>query len=265
MPETGTMFINGWDVANAGLHVEDVSGWRPSGTVTDRGLQILGRYGSAPASPTAISEGATMVVQGVVEGTTAADVRAKVDLLRSKLFSGILELSFYNNTDKIAVVWCEKSDVIGIHPQWTSLFQKVVMQFHSPLPVLFSAQPVLVAATALKSPVPLGTGPCAPVFVISGAVTNPVITYRDLRSITVKQLAFSCVLAADDYLVVDCWRKIVTLYDAGVASDGISLLSGYWSLDALSPDDGNFENSVWPTIEVSPDSAIQAQYRKVYV
>lgn len=266
MSNTGEMFINGWDVSLAGLIVESVSGWRPTGTMDDRGIQILNRYGSAPASSYAASQGASIIVQGTIEGTTVADVKAKVDLLRSKLFSGILELSFYNNTDKIAVCYCDKADVAGIEPQWIQPYQKIAIQFHSPVPVLFGAQPTVIGFTSTKAACPIGTGLSSPIIIIPGAVTNPTITYRDIRGNVVKTLVLTVTLADTDYLVVNCWKKTIQKSASGGAlSDQIALLTGYFNFDALNPADADYENSAWPTLEISPTANASAQYRKVFI
>jgi hypothetical protein len=106
-----------------------------------------------------------------------------------------------------------------------------------------------------------------------GPCTNPVLIYRDQRGVEKQRMTFTYVIASDEYLEIDTELATVTKYDSGVASNGLA----YWTpattgsastekfLTGFDPQDGDPENSVWPTIECSVAAACEAAYRKAWL
>jgi hypothetical protein len=100
-----------------------------------------------------------------------------------------------------------------------------------------------------------------------------VLIYRDSAGREKQRMTFTRVIAADEYLEIDTELATVTYYDAGVASNGIA----YWTpaasgnaaterfLSGFDPQDGDYEGSVWPTIECSVAAACEAGYRKAWL
>jgi phage-related protein len=120
-----------------------------------------------------------------------------------------------------------------------------------------------VDVNSIRTGIPLGTAVSAPLIRVLGAATNPVITYRDKSGAVRQSMTLTITLAATDYLEIDCELFTITKYVSGVASNGITLLTA-GDFIALDPQDGDYANGVWPTLEISAGSA-EVLYRKAWL
>lgn len=114
----------------------------------------------------------------------------------------------------------------------------------------------------------LGTAPVAPVIRLTGALTDPTITYADSSGTTVTTLALTLTLpGASDYVEIDSAARTVVKSVSSVLSDAIDTISG-GDFPVLDPADSDTVTPVWCQLKYAIGggsvSAATAAYRKAY-
>lgn len=260
-----TMWINGWDVIRAGLIVENVEGWLDGPSVLERVTQLPTRLGAIPLPREAETSPRNVTVNGLLKGTSLTDCRNKIHELRGRLFGGAIEVSFADHPDRIILARCSEHQVVITAPQFALPASRVTIRLLCPDPLAYELLGDAVGFNSLRAACPLGTAVSYPVIRIAGAVTNPVLSYRDFRGDVRQTMGFTVTLGATEYLEIDTEMATVTRYTAGVAADGIALWTSGDFLTGLDPQDAEPIVGAWPTLEVSPTAEAEAFYRKAYL
>jgi hypothetical protein len=105
--------------------------------------------------------------------------------------------------------------------------------------------------------IPLGTAPTRPRLTITGAATNPTITYKAFDTTEIQALGLTASLAGGETLTVDL--DALTLTSSGPA---VTLTSGrFFVLDAIKH--GHYGASQWPTLRVSSGTMV-CTYRRAW-
>lgn len=256
------MYVNDFDTSGLGLIVERVEGWLDAPTTQDRVTQLPGRVGAVILAPEAETAPRTITITGVIRRTSNTLVRRATEELQERLSRGTVEIRFVDDVEKMVLARCQAFQVPSGPAQFFNPYNRVSITLFCPDPLVYSLPGTVVAFTS-KQRLLLGNAVSAPTIRIYGAVTNPVLTYRDSRGVVKQTMSFTATLGAFDYLEIDSELATVTLYTNGVASNGITL----WSAGDFivgDPQDGDPANGVWPSLEVSGGSG-EALYRRAWI
>lgn len=259
------VYVSDYDTSRNGLIVERVDGWIDGLAAADRVTLLPGRVGGVQLPPEAETAPRTITVSGVMKGSSLANLRSNMDSLKERLYRGVVEVRFVDQTDRYVNARCQGFQVPVTAPQFLNPRQRVSFSLLCPDPLIYSTQPTVVGtgSTATRVLLPLGNAPSAPVIKIMGAATNPVLTYRDFRGTSRQTMGFTVTLAATDYLEIDCEMATVTLVASGARTNGMALWTS-GDFPVFDPQDGEFDGSNWPTLEVTPGT-FEALYRRSWL
>jgi phage-related protein len=263
------MYVNDFDTSSLGLIVTSVDGWRDAPSTRDRTTQLPTRVGAVILAPEAETAPRVTTIDGVIDPShagkalTLANLRAAISELQDRLYRGTIEVRFSDEPDIFVLARCEQGNLIATPPQFMNPKSRVQIRMLCPDPLRYSRFASLVDVNSIRTGIPLGTAVSAPLIRVLGAATNPVITYRDKSGAVRQSMTLTITLAATDYLEIDCELFTITKYVSGVASNGITLLTA-GDFIALDPQDGDYANGVWPTLEISAGSA-EVLYRKAWL
>lgn len=259
------MYLNDVDTETTlGMIVEAVDGWLDSPSARDRTTQLPTRVGAIVLAPDSETAPRSISVRGVIQGTSLANVRTRIEQLKDLLFRGTVELRFADHPDRVIYARCQEKHLLVTPPQFTYPKSKFGISFLCPDPLIYAVSPTLVAfGTAFRAACPLGTAPSAPVIRLMGPATNPVISYRDQAGTVRGSMTFGALsLLSTDYIELDCEFCSASKHTSGVKSNILSSLSagGFLLLD---PHHADYANAVWPTIEASSGTG-EVAYRKAW-
>jgi hypothetical protein len=269
MPALTALYVNDFDTSGLGLIVTGVDGWRDAPSTRDRTTQLPQRVGSVILAPEAETAMRSITIDGVIDPSAAgraltlANLRAAISELQDRVYRGTIEVRFSDEPDIFVVARCEQGQLIASPPQFMNPKSRVQIRLTCPDPLRYSRFASLVDVNSIRTGIPLGTAVSAPVIRVLGAATNPVITYRDKAGAIRQSMTLTATLAAGDYVDIDGELFTITRYTSGVASNGISLLTS-GDFIALDPQDGDYANGSWPTLEISVGSA-EILYRKAWL
>jgi phage-related protein len=257
----GILYVNDYDTSKLGLYVEQVDGLDDGADINPKTVAIAGRDGVAIAATKPEAGPRAIAVRGVMKAATNTALRTNIDLLKDRVYAGDVEIRF-GQLDRFTLARCRGIKYPAELPQLASKGFPLEIQLLCPDPAFYAVEPTLVGLSSAKALLPLGTRRVRPVIHIMGAVNNPVLTYRDQAGVAKRTMAFTVNLGANDYLEIDCDRGTVTKYAAGVASNGIALLTA-GDFITLDPLDAFAELSSWPSLELS-GGAGDVQYRRTW-
>ena len=264
------LFVNDFDTSSLGLVVTGVDGWRDAPATRDRTTQLPTRVGAVILAPEAETAPRQLVIDGVIDPTAAgkagslANVRAAINELQALIYRGTIEVRFADEPDVFVLARGEQAQLIATPPQFMNPKSRVQIRLFCPDPLRYDRNGSVVGfGVSPRAGVPLGTAVSAPVIRVMGAATNPVITYRDKSGVVRMTMGFTVTLAATDYLEIDCELFTIKKFASGVETNGITLLTS-GDFIALDPQDGDYANAVWPTLEVSAGSG-EVLYRRAWL
>lgn len=258
------MYINDYDTARLGLIVRRVEGRDDALSARDRTTGIAKRLGEVPLARDFETAARVITIIGTIKTTSMATTLAARDELKGRLFSGVTEVRFSDKPDRMYLVKPTDARIVGTAPQFDNPFSEVTISLICHDPLAYDKLCTAIGFNSVLQPCPLGTAPSQPTIRIAGPVTNPVITYRDVRGVVKRTMGFTVTLLATEYLDIDCELMAISRYTAGAKANGIALLtSGDFIM--LDPQDADPWNSAWPTLEVSPAASAEALYRKAYL
>lgn len=261
---TRTMvYVNEFDTSGHGLVVERVEGWIDGLSVAERTSLLPGRVGAVILPPETETTPRSIQVTGVVKGSSLASLRSNIDSLKERLYRGLVEVRFVDQSDRYVNARCSGFQVPATPPQFMNPRGRISFSLFCPDPLIYSTQPTIVGFSSVAALLPLGTAPVAPIIRIMGVGTNPVLTYRKNNGASQATMGFTVTLAADEYLEIDCDLATVTKYAAGVATNGISLWTS-GDFIVFDPQHGVFSDSSWPTIEVSAGTG-ECGYKRTWL
>lgn len=266
MPSQATaLFVNDFDTSRLGFILRRVEGRDASVVARDRTTGIAKRVGEIPLARD--FETATRVITclGTLRTVSMATTLAYRDELKGRLFSGVTEVRFNDKPDRMYLVKPTDIGIAGTDPQFDNPVSEITMTLVCHDPLAYDKLCLGIGFGATLQPCPLGTAPSLPTIKIAGAVTNPVLTYRDFRGVAKKTMGFTVALGASEYLEIDNELMQINRYTAGVKANGLGLLSS-GDFIMLDPQDGDPSDAAWPTLECSPAPVgAEAFYRRSYL
>lgn len=263
MPPTG-MWVNDFDTGTIGLIVSSVDGWAHAPSTRDKTSLLPTRVGAIILAPEAETAPRPLVIDGLIRRANQAATKAAILDLQERLYCGTVELRFADDPDKVYYARVTDGDVLAGPYQFANRDARIQIRATCHDPLIYDRYGSVVGFSSARAPVPLGSAVSAPMLIVSGTTANPAITYRD-KSGTVKQtMVFTVTLGANDYLEVDCELFKVTRYTAGVASNGIALLTSGDFL-RLDPHDSDPASGVWATLETNGSNLGECHYRRCWL
>lgn len=262
----GMLYLQGQEAeATFGLIVTNFSGdlGAPS-----RSINLL----SIPSLPGALDPGLApneaprvFTVNFMVNAATDAAVHATLDKIKAVCGTGLVEILTPYSTTRALYGVLQSLDASGMRP-WIPGWVTGSISFLCANPYWWDVDPSVVAFTTATG-IPVGTAPSygrddwSAIITITGAATNPTLTYKDYTGVTVGTMAFTLTVAAGDSIVIDCGRRTVNKIVSGVTSNCMSTLTAGYTFPALSPDDASFTASLWPTLATSAGTGSVTYYR----
>lgn len=257
------LFLNDFDTSGLGLMVTDVQGWLDSYELRDKLADLPGRLGQLLMSPSPVTVPRQLIISGVLRTASNAVLRASCLDLVERAGHGLVEVRFVDDPLKVFFARLQTFKRTAIGPALAGNAAQVMLTMLGEDPLIYSTQPTVAAFGAYRGVCPLGSAPSAPVIHIFGPVTNPVLRYRGNDGELLRSLTLTVVLASTDYLEIDSDAMTIVKYVSGVPSNGISLLTS-GDFIVLDPNDGDYQNGSWPTLEVSGGTG-EALYRQTWI
>lgn len=260
MPERG-LIVDGFDLSEIGFTLR--SGYQDSrGTprVEYPSVNVPGR-GEVRTSNRADLGRRNLTIPGTVQAATFAQMHTWRDELAARLQPNV-EHTFRTVDD-------ETREFVGLVRKLAGdpvRPDQVIARTDVAISVALIEQPFIrevaltsnafSAATAMD----LGAMPVWPVVRINGAVTNPILVYRDDGGTEVARMEFTVTIGAGDWIEVDMEEK--TIVDQASTSHPEYLTGGYFF--QLDPGDGDYPTASWPTLEETNGASCTAEYHKLY-
>jgi hypothetical protein len=226
-----------------------------SATFSDASAAILGTVGPAWLGEATQAAARRIVVGGFFEAASLAQRLAWLDTLKALSTLGAVRLRFADRPDQ-EFVDARLVD-FGPTPKAALLTNRATdlqITFELTDVLRYDVHPIGFALSTSRTVLPLGTGPCFANLSINGngsSLSNFGWILRNAAGDPVQSQSFVGSLGANDRFVIDK-RILLTLYTAGVASDGFSFWPpGNGDFLALLPTDAAYEQGGFPTIELT--------------
>ena len=253
--------INGVDLGTLGFGVSDPRSLWNTPVASSEGIAVPGRAGQlVPQASSIALASRTIDVVGELTGTSRADFLTKLDVLKAAL-AGPLTVVLAEQPTRQYTARTLSVTVTNSGPVFLQRSQEVTLSLVCDDPYAYDVTLQVVgfgAATAI----PLGTAPSRGIITITGAAVNPVLTYKNASGTTIETMGFTRTLAGGDTLTIDLDRFLVTRTVGGVATNDLAALTSGDFLE-LSPLDGVYASSSWPTLAVSAGSG-SISYRRAF-
>jgi phage-related protein len=250
-----TVSINGVDIKSVGFKLREPRGvWDLPSYAKDT-TTIPGKPGQvAPESSTVKISSRMVDLVGTLVGSTRADFLSKLDQMKALITKTPLVVVLAEQPTRQYVA---RPLGAGMTPTGPVLLQRqqeftITMVCDDPYARDTTDQ---VVAFGAATPIPLGTAPSGGVITITGG-TNPTITYRDSAGNVVQTMGFT---GTGSPLVIDLDQFLASVGGVNAID---KLTSG--SFIELSPLDGDYATSAWPTLEVDSGTG-SITYRRAYL
>lgn len=251
MPDTA-IYIDDFDLAGIRFTLENITGWRSVPPRRGPTAQLAAGTGDVHlTTPTEQQYGPRLILcDGLIRGATIAEMESFLDELSERLEQAALFRAVDQASREVNCRLGRYERLPDPSPEFASRAARVRFE-------LFCADPVIRATTDENnsflpgpSDMEVGSYPSLPVISIVGAVTNPVITYKDEAGVTQGTLGLTYTNAGGQTITIDCENFTIVHSVAGNIIDALS--SGDFIV--LDPrDDDKFAGSPdWPTLEISP-------------
>lgn len=264
---TGMLYLNGDEAeATFGIIVTSFAG---DLSAPARSLALL----NIPSLPGAIDPGLaaneavrTVSIGFIVQASSESTLYATLDKIKDVCADGLVEIQTPYSTTRALYGVLQSLECEAFTPTLLNGWLRGTITFLCANPYQWDMSPTTVAFTTATD-IPLGTAPSAgrddwaAIITITGAATNPTLTYKDYTGATVGTMAFTLTVAAGDSIVIDCGRRTVNKIVSGVTSNAISTLAAGYAFPALAPDDASFASSLWPTLAASAGTGSITYYR----
>lgn len=251
------MLINTLDAKTTyGFTLDSAPGWLDTPRREIPSAKVL-RRGGARVLDNPRDQVRQLTLRGTVTGTTAQDARDKIDALKLALSLPTgAQFTFDDLLTRYVIARCESFRVPPFGPSMIQrkLAVEILLTAHDP----YSYATTLTTVAGNTPALPLGTGPMRPVITLTGAVTNPVITWKNNAGATVGTLSFTVTMIAGDVLIVDSDAKTVKLN--GVNRLDLIASGDFFTFDPAEP---QFQNPYGTfTVAPAPATSISTSYRK---
>lgn len=249
------VYINGRNVADLGLEVEDVGPWLSGLSVQRTTAAMPFGFGSVVSAVETYQPRDYRLRLATGDEWTLEDRESRLATVRETL-QGLIELAF-EDSERVALCRLEEESVSSWRPEvafalphlsasWTLRAYQVAR---------LALEDRVVGFTTTPGAVHVGDFPRAGgILFISGAATDPIVTLRNFRGEVVASMAFQVTLGADEALEVDLYEEVIWLRDGDGRSRADSLLVD-GDFFELRPEHRG-PSGAWPTIEVSSGSGV---------
>lgn len=251
---TNTLSINGVDLGTLGFKLRAPQGIWNTPVASSESIQVPGRAGQlVPQASMVTLASRTITVVGTLVGTSRANFLTKLDALKAAL-AAPLTLILAEQPLRQYTARCLSVTVEETGPVLLQRKQAVTIALFCDDPYAYDTALQTVAFTTATA-IPMGTAPTTRgVITITGAAAF-TLTYKNSAGVTLATMVFAGVTSP---IAIDL--------DTFLATDGSGnalgkLTSGEFF--ALSPLDGVFGTSTWPTLEVSSGTG-SISYRRAY-
>lgn len=254
--------VDGWDLADAGVVVEQVRGHRdavdqetPTVELPDAGRRL--RVALQPQV-----QARTIRVDATVLGTDMAAALAAQDELEWRCqANGLVTLGVADRTDREwRDVECESVEVDRVRPLIGQRGWRVGIVFRADDPKALETSDTVVDFAASATEAPTGTAMSEPVYRLE-EVTDPVVIYRDTGGTELARMEFTVTLGAGEWIDVNA--RELTIVDQGGTAHPEYLTGGRFI--RLDPGAADALAGPYGTLEVSPTPTVAtATYRKAW-
>lgn len=265
----GALTLNGQEVeATFGLIVTGYGGDLGTAGRTINLLNVPALAGGLDPGIVPNEAPRVLSVSFMVSVATDALLPAALDAIKEVCGTGLVQIRTLYSTTRALYGVLQPFDVTAFQktiPGWAS----GTMTFLCPCPYWLALTSDVISFGATAVDIPLGTAPSvgrddwSAILEITGAATTPTITYLDSAGNTIGTVVVTYSLAAGDTLRIDLGRRLVQRRVSGTWSDAWTYLTAGYTLPALDPADGSFDNALWPKLKVSSGSG-QLYYTKHY-
>lgn len=210
------IFIDDFDLSGSsvGLIVEDVIGHRGVPSTRYASARVSGTPGNVPTIGSLEVGPRVINVTGVVEQATNALLKTALDELFGRLTQPVdILVRFVDGSDRFVTARLVVSTLPVTPPRFTQRKQRVQFQLRADNPTLTETLPTTTAFNTITE-MPLGSAISLPLIVLAGAVTNPVVTYRDNNGKIITTTGVTVVVAGGEDLLIDSERFIIALATA---------------------------------------------------
>lgn len=248
------VWINDIDLADYGFVMGTDPAHGDSPDFTDATAALLGAIGPTWEGEPTQAAVRTIPIAGSCKAASSAQLRAFADYLKSLASTGAVRIRLADRLDQefrdgrlTSFKVASKGAIL------TNLAGMFTLTFGFADPLRYDVNPQGFGLSTQRVPLLIGTAPTFPVLYLHGggaSLTNPSVTIRTAAGDPVQTMGFTGVLGANDFLIVDCRRTIVTKSVASVQSAADS----WWNAAlgdflVVRPADGWYEFTQYPTIE----------------
>lgn len=253
--------LNGTDLSDLGIGMTSIRGWANSPDVSRGTFQTGGPFGQIPAGVEEV--GARGVsVEGLIKGNTIATRIAVWEAALAQC-RGMTEITPDDHPDRVVVgQLIGDARVRGVTDLLTMLRDviRVRLDFVCHDPNYRDIPATIVAFDSTARSVPMGDQAHKWDMVLTGT-TDPVVTIRDFRGVSVHTMGLTVTHAADEYSRLDGYQHRVYLGDSGVETRApAALTSG--AFKAFDPAWADHVSGASPTIEVDSGTGVLTYWRR---
>lgn len=252
--------IDGTDLGDFGVVLSrEASGWHDIPNRQFQTSPIPERSGSILLTKEPAVHPLQIRLRGWQTASTQSQLRDREDDLKALLMSGRLEVIFDSRPDRLFKAWLNgRMRVEAIGPRFATTKQRIEADLIAPDPLMYSTQQYQLGLSQVA--VPQGNGPVAPTVEITGAVTDPTITYRDGDGSVVQEFGLSASIPAGETWTIDMEAHSI------VDGSGSGRIDAFASGDWIVMHGRDVTPAGDPTIEVAPDPGGGGQviYRKSF-
>lgn len=262
-----TISVDGTDLSGLGLAVaEDISGWRSRPVSDWPTAQVPGRWGETLLSSAPRIGPRVLEVPCILTASSASNLQSNLNDINWHLDAGrVGEMLVKLSTDTALEFRARAADVDDslVNAAVATTAAELTISFFCPDPRIYTNAASVVSFNSATA-MPQGTAPTEPVIRVEGAAlgsSDPTVIYKDTSGTEQARLEFTHTFADDtEHIDVDMATGEIT--DEGGNNVASSLTGG--SFFRLDPQDGDFPNSSWPTLEVDTGSG-QATYERAFL
>jgi len=267
---SGILYLNGDDAKTTyGFELTDAPNLLGMGEHTYQTATVVQRAGVLLGTARPKVEPRTLRLQGFITGSSLSDAVAKLDNLKAGVNTS--PCSIRTAWDDTRQYWgVLVAAAAGPNSAYWQTYLSVELDFLLFDPYAYKASSETVTFGTSPTDIPLGTAPSRgnrvvpAIITISGAATTPQLLYKDSDGNLLAEMHFTGFSpSAGQSIQIDLSRGTVKKIIGGVPSNAMGDLDNGWNFPFLDPQDGVYQLSDWPTLQVSSGSG-SVTYTKAY-
>ena len=265
---SGILFLNGNDAKTTyGFELVEAPDLYGMGDHDYQTAPVVQRAGVLLGTARPAVQPRTLRLSGFITGSTLNDAITKLDTLRAAVNTS--PCSIRTAWDTTRQYWgVLVASPAGPNSAYWQTYLAVELEFLLFDPFAYSTSLSTVNFTTSATAIPLGTASSRgntaseAKITITGAATTPILRYKNSDGVQVAEMSFTGYSPlANDYITIDLTRGLVTKTVSGVTTNAMGALATGWNFPAIDPQDGSFELSAWPTLEVTSGSGSITYYK----